>query len=145
MGCVALLCRSTNDFFAPPARRFEVHNDIFIYVLPYKIFSRLRRGDFRYTKKFNDAILGTRFFFLLDLGAFYQSTLHKHFTQALYPNTLSKHFTQALYQSTLHKNFIQALYTSTLHKHFIKALYPSTLSRYYKDMTNVLRPGIKTR
>ena len=44
------------NFFAPPARRFEVHNDTFQGCLDggpvtfsVKNFSRLRRGDFRYT------------------------------------------------------------------------------------------------
>ena len=99
-----------------------------------KIFSRLRRGDFRYT-----TIL-------------YQSTLHKHFIKALYTSTLSKHFTQALYQSTLHKHFIKALYPSTLSKHFIQALYQGISkafqkypSRYYKGITTRYYKGITTR
>ena len=99
-------------FSAPPARRFQVHNDIFMYVLPYEIFQRLRRGDFRYT-----TIL-------------YQSTLHKQFIKALYTSTLSKHFTQ---------HFIKARQTSTLSKHLIHALYRGISKSIFEIPVKVLQ------
>ena len=120
-----------------------------------KIFSRLRRGDFRYTKIFfltfsyvfffrasGEAILGTQRY--LD-DATRRDNIRDNIRD--YPSTLSKHFTQALYQSTLSKHFIKVFL-----KHFrntrqgiTKVLRQGITTRYYKGITTRYYKGIKTR
>ena len=103
-----------------------------------KTFSRLRRGDFRYTTiSCMNHILRLKFF--LASGEAILGT-QRYFIQALYTNTLSKHFTQALHPSTLHEHFIKALYTSALSMYFQKHSRNTC-----QGITKVLRQGNKTR
>ena len=81
----------------------------FLKHLLNNIYSRLRRGDFRYTTiswytRHNMRDIHTRCANVLEINSWVIKSL------TLCPSTLSKHFIKALYQSTLSKHFIQALY-----------------------------------
>ena len=104
------------NFFAPPARRFEVHNDTlhsnlrcYLYTAIYSvIFSRLRRGDLRYTtiSWWRDV---TRRHTRHNIRDLHQITLSNHFINTLYQNTLSKHSIKTHYQNTSSNHFIKTI------------------------------------